>query len=108
MKTFRTIFFVMLIAVFNEGCILQPDHSLRVRNEHDYALIDLYVGAAFYGLVDSGVTTDYIPVDDGTYGFYCTTYHAGPLSGTVTIEGRGKHNWTLTIGGPGGAKIEED
>lgn len=108
MKNFKTIFFVILIPFFLEGCTFRPDHSIRVKNEHEEALIDLYVGTAFYGLVDPGVITDYIPVDDGTCGYYFTTYYDGPQSGTVTIKGWGKHKWTLTIGGPGGSKIEED
>jgi hypothetical protein len=108
MKSLKTFFIVMLIAVLSEGCTLRPDHYIRVKNEHHEALIDLYVGAAFYGLVDPGVTTDYIPVDDGTFGFYCTTYYGGPLTGTITIKGRGLHKWTLTIGGSEGTKIEED
>jgi len=108
MKTLKTIFIVLLIAVFSESCFLQPDHSVRVRNEYHEAIIDLYIGGEFYGTVASGVTTDYKPFEEGTCGVYGTTYSGSQLTGTVTIKGKGKHDWTVTITASGEAKIKED
>jgi hypothetical protein len=108
MKTLKTIFFILFIAVLSEGCFLQPDHSVRVRNEYHEALIDLYIRGVVYGTVASGETTDYKPFEEGTCGVSATTYSGSQLSGTVTIHGNGKHKWTVTITTSGEAKIEED
>jgi hypothetical protein len=108
MKTLRAIFFVLFIAVLSEGCILQPDHSVRIRNEYHESLLDLYIRGVVYGTVASGETTDYKPFDEGTCGVSATTYSGLQLTGTVTIKGNGKHKWTVTITATGDAPIKED
>jgi hypothetical protein len=78
-----------------------------VKNDYSETINNVTIGSVEYGSVESGSMTDYKPVDEGTHDLTVSTA-TGSLSGTVSVEGNGEHNWTLTIKSDGNVKIEED
>jgi len=108
MKKIRLFIPILLIGLLITGCELKPDHSIRVKNEYPETIDNLMVGTVSYGDVDSGTTTDYKPVDEGSHTLSGTTTSGLPLTGSASVTGRGSHKWTMTILSSGGLEIKED
>lgn len=108
MKTLKIIIALVAISLSFSGCSLEPDHSIRIKNEFSLSILNVEIGSVSYGTVDSGETTSYKPVDEGTHNLAGTTSAGGELVGSVSISGKGTHKWTLTITAAGGVEIDED
>ncbi|PKP37996.1 MAG: hypothetical protein CVT98_05490 [Bacteroidetes bacterium HGW-Bacteroidetes-15] len=108
MKTLKIFIALAVISLSISGCSFDPDHSIRIKNEYSELVLDVKIGSVSYGDVNSGETTSYKPVDEGTHNLAGTTASSGELIGSVSISGKGTHKWTLTITSSGGVEIEED
>lgn len=108
MKILKIFIAIVAISLLFSGCSLDPDHSIRVKNEYSETILDVKIGSVSYGDVGSAETTSYKPVDEGTHTLAGTTTSGGELVGSVSLTGNGTHKWTLTITSAGGVEIEED
>jgi PBP1b-binding outer membrane lipoprotein LpoB len=108
MKTLRIVITILAIGLTLSSCSLEPDFSIRVKNEYAVTVNNLMIGSVSFGSVNSGSTTAYKPVDEGTHDISGTTSSSGVLTGTVSLTGKGTHKWTITILASGGVEIEED
>lgn len=91
---------VLIISFFFSSC-LKPKHSIRVRNEYAVAL-RVTIGPNDYGTVGAGSTSAYKSIPEGNHTI------SGDVQGSVSLTGKGKHNWTLTITSGGSVSIKED
>ncbi len=108
MKSIKLVLvFFIAAGFFLTSCELEPDHSIRVKNDYGETINSVTIGSVEYGTVPSGEKTEYKPVEEGTHDLSGNT-DTGTLSGTVSVEGNGEHNWTLTITTEGNVEIEED
>lgn len=108
MKKLRVVIAMLAIGFTLTSCSLDPSFSIRVKNEFAETVNNVMVGSVNFGDVNSGSTTVYKPVDEGTHDLSGTTANSGDLTGSVSISGKGTHKWTLTITSSGGVEIEED
>ena len=108
MKTSKTFVILFILAVFSYSCILEPNHSVRIQNNYSETVTGIRIGTTQYGDVRSGSITEYLPVDEGNSEVSGYTQSGYPVYGTVTINGYGTHNWTLTILQNGSFEIEQD
>ena len=108
MKTLRIFIALLAIGFTVSSCSLDPDFSIRVKNEFAETVSNVMIGSVSFGDVSTSATTAYKPVDEGTHDLTGTTASSGNLTGTVSITGKGTHKWTLTILASGSVKIEED
>jgi len=103
------VFFVLIGLLFiNSSCEKIPNHRLRVRNNYNIIIHNLKIGDMPYGSVDFGITTSYHSITEGRNTISGTTPNNEILSGEITVEGEGKHSWTLTLLPSGNATLEED
>ncbi len=108
MRTFTSLFLILVFSIIFTGCELGPDHSIRIKNSYPYSASNVKIGSVSYGTINTGSTTGYQPVDDGNHDFSCITSNSMSITGTVSISGNGTHKWTLTIGSTGQLSIKED
>jgi len=108
MKTFKILLLIILTGFFLNSCELEPDHSIRVKNDFSETINNVKIGSVEYGSVSYGSMTGYMPVEEGSHTLSGNSESGGTLSGSVSVEGNGEHNWTLTITSDGKVEIEED
>lgn len=108
MKALKWIAIVLSIGFFLNGCELDPDHTIRVKNEYFVGINNLKIGSVSYGTVSSGTTSSYKSVDEGSHSVTGTTTLGQELTGTVSVSGNGAHKWTMRITSSGGLEISED
>ena len=102
------IFLVAISATLLIGCIKAPSHSMFVKNSYPVAMSDVKINNVSYGQIESGATTDYKPLDEGSFTISGTTVNGQPLTGGGSVSGKGIHKWTMTITSTGGVAFEED
>lgn len=100
MKKYILILSCTLLVSLFVSC-LKPKHQLRIKNDYPIAL-KVQVGPNDYGSVGSGSTSSYKSIPEGSHQI------SGDLVGSVSVTGKGKHNWTMTIGSSGQITIAED
>lgn len=108
MKVLKLLSGALIFVFLFTGCLLDPDHSIRVKNDYNESINTLHIGSLDFGTVASGITTEYKPIDEGTFTISGSTLSGQQLSGSVSISGKGKHKWTMTITGAGILEIRED
>ena len=108
MKTIKWIAFTLFLGFFLNGCELDPDHTIRVKNEYFTGINNLKIGSTSYGTVSAGTTSGYKSVDEGSHAVTGTTALGQSLTGTVSISGNGTHKWTMKITSSGNLEISED
>jgi hypothetical protein len=108
MKPVKLFIVVVIAGVLLAGCSLDPNHSLRVKNQYAETINNLKVGTVSFGTVASGTTTEYKPIDEGSYTLSGTTTSGNPLQGSLSISGKGTHKWTMTVESSGTITIKED
>jgi hypothetical protein len=97
----KIVFVVALLALILSSCGKEEDMQVRVSNNFPQAL-SVSIGPTSYGTVPSGETTDYKGVPEGSHQV------SGDITGSITLEGMGKHKFTLTISNTGGITLKED
>lgn len=100
MKKFTYLFLIVSFLLTLSSC-LKPKHSIRVNNQFSRAL-SIIIGPDNFGKVAAGNTSSYQSVPEGSNAL------GGDLTGSVSISGKGKHKWTLTITSAGTFSIAED
>jgi hypothetical protein len=108
MKSIKLIILVLMAGVLLAGCSLEPNHSIRAKNNYYEAIFNLKAGTVNFGTVASGSTTSYFPIDEGSYTLSGNTVSGAPLQGSLSISGKGTHKWTMTIEASGTITIQED
>lgn len=108
MKSVKSLVFILITGILLISCSLEPDHSIRIKNEYFETINNVMIGVVSYGTIASGITSEYKPVDEGSHTLSGTTTSGQPLTGSVTISGKGKHKWTMTILPSGTVEIKED
>jgi hypothetical protein len=108
MKTIKALAFILLIAFLFACCSKDPNHSVRIKNDYFASFYDVKIGSVGYGTVANGATTDYQGVEEGSHNISGTSSLGQSLTGTISISGKGKHKWTMTITSSGQAQISED
>jgi hypothetical protein len=83
------------------SCTKEEDMQVRVRNNYPQALT-ITIGPTSYGSVASGTTTEYKEVPEGSHQI------TGDITGSITLEGKGKHKFTMTIDSNGSITLIED
>ncbi len=86
----------------------ETKHELRVTNNFMLG-IDISVGSNDYGVVNTGSTTAYKEISEGSHaiiGMLNDTLQI--LQGSISIQGKGQHKWTMAISSLGGATLTED
>lgn len=103
---------ILCLLLFSMGlmssCSKDPSHSIRFNNNYIETINDVKVNSTSYGNIDKGATTDYKPVDEGNFTLSGTTASGQPWTGGGTVNGAGKHKWTITIRDNGGINLAED
>ena len=108
MRLLKILLLTFLAAFMLNGCELEPDHSIRIKNDFAETINNVKIGSVEYNSVNSGALTDYKPVSEGSHTLSGTSESGGTLSGSVSVTGNGEHNWTLTVKSDGNVEIEED
>jgi hypothetical protein len=88
------------LMIFLSSC-LKTEHKIRVTNNYSTAL-KVVCGPADFGSVASGTTTEYKLIQEGNNTL------SGDITGSVVVDGAGKHNWTMTISSTGTFNFIED
>lgn len=99
--------FISTTLIF-QGCLKDPNHSIRIKNDYPLTVKNVSIGSIGYGSIGNGVTSDYKHVNEGTSDVSGTTAAGQTLSGEVYVKGMGNHKWTLTILSSGKLSIKED
>ncbi|HVD97323.1 MAG TPA: hypothetical protein VNB90_03895 [Cytophagaceae bacterium] len=101
---------VMLsVALLLSSCLkLKP--SVRIINNYPDDITNLKVGPADFGTVTAGSTTGYIEVSEGSNTLSGTDaeHPTIQLTGSLSVDGKGKHKWTITISSSGSLSIVKD
>lgn len=100
MKKLSLIILVTVFAFFLTSC-LKPNHSVRVKNQYTAAL-RVVIGSNDFGTVGAGSTTAYKSISEGNHTI------SGDVQGSMSISGKGKHNWTVSISPAGSVTLAED
>ncbi len=100
MYKFKVALLVALITLAFTAC-LKPKHSVRVTNNYATAL-KIAIGPNDYGTVAPNSSTEYKSIPEGNHAIN------GDVSGSLSVTGKGKHKWTVTISNSGGVTIAED
>jgi hypothetical protein len=104
----KKILFLLLIAVIGIASCKKADMEVRVTNNFPAALF-IKIGPTDYGEVASGETTDYKDVPDGSHQVTGTLAGGVPLlTGSITLDGKGKHKFTMSISQTGEVSLKED
>jgi hypothetical protein len=90
-----------LIVFCLTACEKEEDMQVRVKNNYPQAL-NVTIGPTSYGSVASGAITDYKGVPEGSHQI------TGDITGSITLEGVGKHKFTITISNTGAITLAED
>ena len=80
---------------------LKTEHKIRVINNYPAAL-KIIIGPSDFGSVASGTTTEYKLIQEGNNTI------SGDVTGSVVVDGAGRHNWTMTISSAGTFDFKED
>ncbi|MCA0430958.1 MAG: hypothetical protein LCH32_10715 [Bacteroidetes bacterium] len=99
--------FYLLSVMFLLLSCAKPEHKIRVKNDYTEDINSLAVGDAIFDKTKMGTTTQYKPIDKGTFSIDGRT-STSIITGTGKIRGRGKHFWTLTFNQSGKISINED
>lgn len=97
----KLLFILAIVMLCFSSCNKEEDMQVRVNNQYPQAL-NIVIGPTAYGTVSSGEITDYKGVPEGSHQI------SGDLTGSITLEGVGKHKFTLTIDANGGIALKED
>lgn len=100
--------FIFILVVFSFSSCVKENHSIRLKNEYREQLNNVQIGVANIGSVASGGTSEYKPINTGKFSINGTTSSGQKLSGSGTLKGKGKHNWTLTVSSSGVCTVKED
>ena len=83
-------------------------HELRVKSDFPVP-IEITVGPNSYGTINTGTTTAYKEISQGTHNITGTIQDTVPaLQGSLTIQGDGEHKWTMAIGATGTTTMTEN
>jgi len=107
-KSYLSHILVLVITSFLFTSCLKTEHTVRVKNSYIEAFTDVSVRGTSYGRIESGSTTSYKPIDEGSFTISGSTVSGQQLSGSGSGTGKGKHKWTLTITAAGGVSLVED
>lgn len=95
-----TVFFIF-------GCI-KTEHSVRVRNYYSEDISNISIGPASFGSIKSGNTSSSKVINEGSNSISGSTSNGQIITGSISVDGAGKHDWTVTISSSGGSSIKED
>ena len=103
-KFFFPVLFIMLLLT---SCV-KTEHKIRSQNLYSQDVEELKIGSDAFGTVASGATSNYqsIPEGSGNITGYSTSGQS--LSGSYTVSGKGKHNWTVILSASGTMSIKND
>ena len=107
-KSYLSQILVLVITSFLFTSCLKTEHTVRVKNSYIEAFTDVSVRGTSYGRIESGSTTSYKPIDEGSFTISGSTVSGQQLSGSGSVTGKGIHKWTLTITTGGGVSLVED
>lgn len=99
MKKLSVYILILIVGVFT-SC-LKPKHSVRVQNNYSVGL-HVIIGPNDYGTVGTGSTTSYKSIPEGSHTI------SGDVTGSMSVTGKGKHNWTVSISSSGVVTLKED
>ena len=88
--------------------IVPPDHSVRIENNCPYDLSSFNVGSHSFGYINTLETTTFQDIEEGTHSITGTIVGGVSIFGSITVEGDGKHEWTITIDFYGNFNISEN
>ncbi|MCD4664393.1 MAG: hypothetical protein K8R68_03915 [Bacteroidales bacterium] len=97
--------FIMVIC----ACKKETDkHELRVKSDF-LVPVEITVGPNSYGTINTGTTTAYKEIPQGSHNITGTMQDTIPaFQGSLTIQGDGEHKWTMAIGSLGATTLTED
>jgi hypothetical protein len=98
---------ILLITILLFASCEKPDHKIRVKNDFSEEIKSLAVGDVIFDNIKSGTTTEYKPINKGSFSIDGRTA-TGIVTGDGKIRGNGKHNWTLNFDVTGKAILKED
>lgn len=92
------IFLFLYCASFTLSC-KKKGHQLRVTNNFPFEATVTISGQKIYPRIASGTTTDYQPINQGSYSVMITPADTNIITETQTIkiEGEGEYKWTVTL-----------
>jgi len=97
MKKAVTVFLALAFVVsILSSCSLEPQHSIRIKNSYSKTLNNVKINSTYLGTLEPGASTDYKPVNEGTFAF-SGTVNGLAFTGGGSATGKGKHKWTVTI-----------
>ena len=99
---------IIVCLAFGLTSCFKADHSIRVKNSFSQELVGLTINSTNYGNIAAGATTDYKPVEEGSFSISGSTSGNLSISGSGSVKGKGKHDWTLTVNPSGQFSIAED
>lgn len=98
----KVISSLLLVTLFiTLSSCLKTQHSVRITNNNSQGLL-VKVATADFGLVSPGKTTGYENIPEGT------SQLGGDLVGSISVSGKGKIKWTLTVTAGGSIEIQQD
>jgi len=103
-----TIILLVLSIIILSSCQKDPKHELRVQNDY-FITLDLKVDPVDYGLINKGTTSSYRLIDEGIHDLTGKDINGDLiLTGSVSVQGKGEHKWTVRISESGNFYISED
>jgi hypothetical protein len=102
----KKIFCCLLLSLLFAGC---SKMECRVKNDFSADLTDFAIGDVSYGTVESGSTTPYREVEEGSHDVTVADTSIGTASFNKSGGGLGKtFQFTLTISSEGAISIQQD
>jgi hypothetical protein len=105
MKTFISLVSISVLLLFS-SC--KEKHSIRFANNYTETINSVVAGNASFGTINPGGVTGYVPVNAGNFQITGTSASGANLSGSGTVSGKGKHEWTITLNQQGVLSIQND
>lgn len=105
-RLLRIFLFAALLLPFT-ACV-KENHQVRFRNYFRETITNVVIGSANIGTVPAGSTSGYKSINTGNFSISGQTQNSGPLTGSGTLSGKGKHKWTVTLSAQGTIAISED
>lgn len=91
------------------GCKKEAEHYVRIRNEFTEPLKEVKLDEINYGAIDSGATTGYKYVMQGSFPVSITTKSGIKATGSAQVKGgSGTEYWTVVVLANGGISTIKD
>lgn len=99
--------FLFLAGIVLTSCV-KEEHTMRLVNNYGVKFTSVVIGSEQVGVIENNQSSDYVPVKVGTTVVSGIAFPATQLSASVSIKGKGKHKWSVTVGSNGSINLLED